>query len=89
MYEVTLNPQAQRMYNKLSGEEFNRIDHCLELLKTSPRPRGVRKISGNIYRIRAGDWRVIYAIHDKEKTVIIGKIARRSKDTYDNVEDLF
>jgi mRNA interferase RelE/StbE len=89
MYEVILNQQAQRLFNKLSGEEFVRIDHCLELLKTGPRPYGVRKIKGNIHRIRAGDWRVLYAIYDKDKTVIVGKITRRSEDTYDNVENLF
>jgi mRNA interferase RelE/StbE len=89
MYEVTLNQQAQRLFNKLSGEELDRIDNCLELLKTNPRPYGVRKIKGNIHRIRVGDWRVIYAIHDKDKTVIVGKIARRSEDTYNALKDLF
>ncbi len=89
MYEVILNPQAQRVYDKLSGKEFERIDDSLENLKTIPRPSKARKIRGNIYRIRAGDWRIIYAIFDKEKKVIVGKIARRSKDTYDKVEDLF
>jgi mRNA interferase RelE/StbE len=89
MYEVILNHQAQRLYHKLSSEEFTRIDNCLESLKTSPRPYGVRKIKVNIYRIRVGDWRVIYTIRDKDKIVVVGKIARRSEDTYDNVEKLF
>ncbi len=89
MYDVTLNHQAQRLFNKLVGEEFDRIDNRLELLKTNPRPYGVRKIQGSIPRIRVGNWRVIYAIHDKDKTVVVGKIVRRSEDTYDSVKDLF
>ncbi len=89
MYEVILNPQAQRTYNKLSGEEFARIDHCLESLKTNPRPHGVKKLAGNIQRVRVGDWRVIYAIFDKNKLITIGKIVKRSEDTYNGVKDLF
>jgi mRNA interferase RelE/StbE len=89
MYEVVLNPQAQRVYNGLSGEEFDKIENRLELLKNNPRPPGVRKIRRNIYRIRAGDWRVIFSVNEKNRQVIIGKIARRSEDTYNGVEDLF
>jgi mRNA interferase RelE/StbE len=89
MYEVILNPQAQRLYDKLTGAEFEKIDNSLELLKAKPRPLGTKKIKQNIFRIRKGDWRIIYAIHDKDKLVVIGKIARRSEDTYNGVEDLF
>ena len=89
MYDVILNKHAQRLYDKLSGKDFERIDDSLELLKTNPRPPGVRKITGNIYRIRVGDWRIIFVIYDKEKKVIVGKIARRAEDIYDRVKDLF
>jgi len=89
MYEVTLNTQAQRLYDKLSGRNFERIDDSLELLKTNPRPQGVRKITGNIYRIRVGDWRIIYAIYEKDRLVLVGKIVRRGENTYDRVKELF
>jgi mRNA interferase RelE/StbE len=89
MYDVILSKRAQRLYNKLSGRDFERIDNNLELLKTNPRPQGVKKITGNIYRIREGDWRIIYAIYDKGRLVIVGKIGRRSEDTYDGVKEMF
>ena len=89
MYEIALNRQAQRQYEKLTGKDFKKVDESLELLKTTPRPPGVIKLSGNIHRIRVGDWRIIFAIYDKDKLVIIGKIVRRSEDTYNNIKKLF
>ena len=89
MYDLTLNPQTQRVYNRLYGADFERLDTALESLKTNPRPRGTKKLTGNIFRIRIGDWRIIYSINDKDRLITIGKIARRSEDTYNGVKDLF
>ena len=89
MYEVELTRRAYREYNKLQLQEQSRIDIILEHLSTNPRPPGNRKIDGNIYRIRSGDWRVIYAVFDKNNLVLVGRIARRSEDTYDRIEELF
>lgn len=88
MYEVILTKKAQRVYNKLTGNDFERLDNSLDSLKINPRPHGVKKIRANLYRIRIGDWRIIYAIQDKAGKVIVGKIARRSEDTYNKVNDL-
>jgi mRNA-degrading endonuclease RelE of RelBE toxin-antitoxin system len=42
-----------------------------------------------VYRLRVGDYRVIYKVFDKEQLVIIGRVARRSEKTYQDFEDLF
>jgi mRNA interferase RelE/StbE len=55
----------------------------------NPRPPGCRKLVENIYRIRVGDYRVIYKIDDERKKVVVGKVARRREDTYKVIEDLF
>ncbi len=89
MYEVELTKRAHHEFNKLSPADQNRIDAALDSLKTNPRPPGIRKICGNIYRIRTGDWRVIYAVFDKDRLVLVGRIIRRSEDTYDRVKGLF
>jgi mRNA interferase RelE/StbE len=89
MYEVILTKRAHREYDKLSPADQNRIDVTLDRLKTNPRPPGIKKIRGNIYRIRNGDWRVIYAVFDKDRLVLVGKIVRRSEDIYNGVKDLF
>jgi mRNA interferase RelE/StbE len=89
MYEVIFTRRAHREYDRLSPSDLDRIDATFDRLKANPRPPGAKKIRGNIHRVRIGDWRIIYAIFDKERLVIIGKIARRSEDTYNGVKDLF
>ena len=89
MYQLKLTSRAQRQLDKLSAEDLGRIVAALQQLGGNPRPSGVKKLRGSIYRIRAGEWRIIYAVFDKDKLIIVGKIARRSEDTYDRMKDLF
>ncbi len=89
MYRLKLIPRTQRQLDKLTSEDMGRIVAALQKLGDNPRPTGARKLRGSIYRIRTGDWRIIYAVFDKDNLIIVGKIARRSKDTYDKLKDLF
>ncbi len=89
MYEVELTLRARREFDKLSLSDKEHIEVVLERLSANPRPSGIRKIHGNIYRSRIGDWRVIYAVFDKDNLVLVGRIVRRSEDTYDRIKDLF
>ena len=89
MYRVRLNPGAQRQLDRLSGSQLERVAGALRGLAENPRPLGTKKIRRSIHRIRLGNWRVIYSIQDKESLVVVGRIARRSKDTYSDLDDLF
>lgn len=89
MYQVRLTSRAQRELNKLSTKDLGRVVAALQQLRDNPRPSGVKKLRGSIYRIRVGDRRIIYAVFDKENLVVVGKIAKRSKDTYDRIKELF
>ena len=82
MYRVELTPKAQRELDKVQQEEFEHIVIALHGLQNDPRPFGVKKLRGPIHRIRVGEWRIIYAVFDKDSLVIVGKIARRSENTY-------
>ena len=88
MYQVKLTPRAQRQLDKIPAEDLGRIVAALQKLGDNPRPSGAKKLRGYIYRIRAGDWRISYAVL-KDNLIIVGKIARRAKDTYDRIKDLF
>ncbi|MFO7996716.1 MAG: type II toxin-antitoxin system RelE/ParE family toxin [Dehalococcoidia bacterium] len=89
MYRVELSARAQRELDEIRGKELERIVVALRELPGSPRPHGVKKLRGPIHRIRVGDWRIIYAVFDKDGLVIVGKIARRSEQTYNRLQDLF
>jgi mRNA interferase RelE/StbE len=66
------------MYRRLQGPLRDRIRAAIDSLSTDPRPSGVAKLAGrDDYRIRIGDYRVIYAVDDAERLVIIARIAHR------------
>jgi len=89
MYQLKLTSRAQRELGRLPAKDLGYIVPALQQLADNPRPFGVKKLRGTIYRIRVGDWRIIYAVLDKDNLVLVGKIARRSKDTYNRMKDLF
>ena len=89
MYKITMTAKAKKELDKLPLKDFRRLDNAIWALAQNPRPRGVKKLRGHHYRIKVGDWRVIYAVFDKDKLVIVGKAARRGKRTYEGVDELF
>ena len=89
MYRHELTKRAQRDLDKVSGDDLERVAAAIRGLSENPRPHGDRKIRGPIYRIRVGDWRVVYAVFDRDRLVIVGKVARRTKRTYEGVDELF
>lgn len=89
MYRLEVTKSTRRELDKLSDKELERIVPAIRSLGENPRPRGSKKLRRNIHRIRVGDWRIIYAAFDKDKLVIVGKVARRSERTYDKIDELF
>jgi mRNA interferase RelE/StbE len=89
VYRVRLTSRARRELDKIAGEDAEKIAAAMLALGENPRPPGVKKLRGNTHRVRVGDWRIIYAISDKDRLVLVGRIARRAKDTYTGVDELF
>ena len=82
-YQVRLRRAAQKQLDKLTGRDYEIITEAISALEQEPRPRGVKKLAeSGLWRIRAGLYRVVYAIEDKESLVIVVRIARRTEDTY-------
>lgn len=78
MYRVILPKSVQKELDRLSDEIANRILARLTELETNPRPPDVKKLKGrNAWRIRVGDFRVIYEIHDREQRVLVITVGHR------------
>ena len=79
MYEVYLERRAERDLKKLSAADFNRIVTRIKALADDPRPEGCRKITGSSsdWRIRIGEYRVIYEIDEKSRIVSVIRIRHR------------
>jgi len=78
-YAITFARSARRELEKLDPALVNRIFPLIESLAQNPRPTRCKKLSGlqNLWRIRAGDYRVIYHIDDRRKLVDIVAIRHR------------
>ncbi|MDI3463545.1 MAG: addiction module toxin, RelE/StbE family [Nitrospira sp.] len=82
-YSILLAPPAERHLKFLTDFVQKRIVKRLKSLRENPRPQGVKKLAGeeDLYRIREGDYRIIYTIQDKEFIVLVVKIGNR-KEVY-------
>ena len=78
-YRVSLTASAEKELHRLTGKLISRIITRIERLGSTPRPAGCKKLVGGDkeWRIRVGDWRVVYEIDDKAKTVNVTRIAHR------------
>ena len=83
MYEVLLERRAERDLKKLPGQVFHRIVPSIAGLAENPKPPGCRKISGskNDWRIRIGEYRVIYEVDDEARAVKVMRVRHR-KEVY-------
>jgi mRNA interferase RelE/StbE len=82
-YTVRLKKSAEKELDSLPASVQARILAALEALANNPRPDGCQKLKGseNTYRVRVGDYRIIYEIHDGQLLIYVLRIADR-KDAY-------
>lgn len=77
-YSVVLSRSERKHLERLSGETESRILARLSELENNPRPPGCKKLTNrDAWRIRVGDYRVIYEIHDKVLQVIVVTVGHR------------
>lgn len=82
-YRIEFVRQASKQFKSLSKQDQKRVKAKVDTLVTEPRPNGVVKLSGkdNLYRVRAGNYRIIYNIQDNKLLVLVVKIGHR-RDVY-------
>ncbi len=83
-YQVRLTPAAVRQLRKLDPQGRRRIQAAIDLLAEEPRPPGARQLVGGAgeWRVRTGDFRIIYDIRDGELLVLVIKVGHR-RDVYE------
>jgi mRNA interferase RelE/StbE len=79
-YEILIKRSAAGELGAIQKRDFRRIVERIRSLAEEPRPHGCEKLSAQErYRIRQGDYRIVYAIDDAAKTIEIFKIGHRSE----------
>lgn len=80
MYEVLLERNAEKELRRLPSKVHDRIVEVIAALETDPRPPGCRKLTGSKrdWRVRVGDYRVVYEIADSVRIIRVHRVRHRS-----------
>jgi len=83
-YKLKILPSARKGLESLHDPVLKRVVQHLRLLTDDPRPRGCRKLVGtdSDYRVRVGDYRIVYEVDDRTRTITVYRIRHRS-DVYE------
>jgi mRNA interferase RelE/StbE len=86
IYEIQLKREPEKFIRKQSRKIQIQIISALRKLQKDPRPAQAKKLSGldELYRIRAGDYRIVYAIREKRLLILVVRIVHH-KDVYKNL----
>ncbi|MBI2917911.1 MAG: type II toxin-antitoxin system RelE/ParE family toxin [Chloroflexi bacterium] len=78
-YTVRVRRRPRRTMVQLPPDDYRRVRAALAALAEEPRPVGVAKVRGNeLWRIRVGDYRVVYYINDQSQEVVVVRAEHRS-----------
>ncbi|HWS34349.1 MAG TPA: type II toxin-antitoxin system RelE/ParE family toxin [Actinoplanes sp.] len=83
-YRIEVAPAAVRQLRKLDRGAQRRVQAAIELLAGEPRPNGAKKLVGGEgeWRVRTGDYRIVYQIHDNVLLVLVVAVGHR-RDIYE------
>ena len=82
-YRIEISTSAERSLKKIPNKDISKIVEAIQILAINPYPDNCRKLSGeeNTFRIRQGNYRIIYEVLGKKLLILILKIGHR-KDVY-------
>ena len=81
LYRIELSKPAVRQFEKLSKAVQTRLKPRIDALTRDPCPQGVKKLVGEneLYRLRVGDYRIIYQIQDKILLILVLRVGNRNE----------
>lgn len=81
-YRVEIQRSAESDLSRLGSVLVGRLRTALESLASDPRPPGSRKLAGSeAYRLRVGDYRIVYEVDDRRQIVTVARVRHR-RDVY-------
>ncbi len=79
-YTLEITATAKKQLAKIGQQQGERLIEAIHALKQTPRPHGAKKLEGRVeWRIRVGDYRVVYKIEDTRLLVIVIKVGHRGE----------
>lgn len=87
-YELKLHRDVEKQLERIPKKQRGRVVETMRSLREEPRPTSCVKLEDQLYRIRQGQYRIIYAIFDDEVVVVVCKVARRTERTYRDLREM-
>lgn len=87
-YTLKLHRTVEKQLERIPKKHRERLVNAMRSLRENPRPQGHTHLESDLYRIRAGHYRIIYAIFEDVLVVFVCKVARRTEKTYRNLKNL-
>jgi mRNA interferase RelE/StbE len=84
-YQIRIGKRVRKEMARLPRQDQARVIAAIKSLGQEPRPPGCRPVKGaekGTYRVRVGDYQVVYVVLDSEQTVVVARVTRRSESTY-------
>lgn len=79
-FAIHLKRSAEKELDNLPSDIYKKVVRRIISLKDNPRPRGVKKLTGkNGYRLRVGDYRILYTINSEDKRIDTYSVAHRKE----------
>ena len=78
-YEIRVQPRARKAYLALDGAVRKRVGAAIDALATDPRPPRAKALVGlnGVLRVRVGDYRIIYEVHDDQLVILVIDVGHR------------
>jgi mRNA interferase RelE/StbE len=87
-YSLKLHRDIERQLERMSSKDSERVVVTMRSLRDDPRPHKSVRLQDNLYRVRVGDYRIVYAIFDAALVVFVCKTARRAEATYRDLREM-
>lgn len=81
-HRLKLHRDIEKQLQRIPKNQQARLVATMRALGDQPRPHGCVKLEDQLYRVRQGEYRIIYAVFDEPPVVVVCKIARRTEATY-------
>jgi mRNA interferase RelE/StbE len=87
-FTLKVHRDVEKQLESFQSKQRERLVATMRSLRENPRPAGCVKLDDVLYRVRVGQYRVIYAVFEGELVIVVCKVARRAEDTYRDLKTL-
>jgi mRNA interferase RelE/StbE len=88
IYELKLHRDVEKQLRRIPQKQQERLVETMRSFCIEPRPHGCEHLQDILYRVRVGEYRIVYAVFDDEVVIVVCKVGRRSERTYRDLEKL-